>query len=436
MLCFNFFFVEPRFTFEVANAEYVVTFVVMLSVALTIATLMASVRQQTRVAGARERRTALLYGMSRELAGTRSADNMARVAVRHVSETFESQVAVLLPGPDGELRALNVNAGTAALDAPDVSIARWVFDNGRPAGLGTDALPGAPAIYLPLRGADRTLGVLAVLPGNNRRILLPEQRHLLETFAGQIALAIDRALLASAAETSRIAAETETLRNTLLSSISHDLRTPLAVIMGAGTALADRNLSLTSEARSALAVSIATRAKDMSDLLSNVLDLVRFEAGRVTLRRDWQSLEDIVGPALRKAATRLGSRRVEVALPADLPAVHVDPILISQALVNLLENTAKHTPEGTTARISAEAEADLVHLVIEDDGPGLPPGNPDQLFAKFQRGRTESEVPGAGLGLAICRAIVEAHGGSVNASSRPDGGARFVMTLPVVEAIA
>jgi two-component system sensor histidine kinase KdpD len=430
ILCFNFLFIEPRFTFEVANVEYVVTFVVMLIVALTIASLMASVRQQTRVAGARERRTALLYGMSRELAGTRGADRMARVAVKHVGETFQSRVAVLLPDADGALRSLHPDAGEAALDDPDFSIAQWVFDHGRPAGLGTDALPGAPAIYLPLRGSERVLGVLTVLPDNNRRVLLPEQRHLLDTFAGQIALAIERALLATRAETARVAAETESLRNTLLSSISHDLRTPLSVITGASTALADPQLALSPDARAELARSIAARAKDMSELVSNVLDLVRFQSGRVALRREWQSLEDLLGAALRNVEARLGNRQVEIALPADLPAVYVDARLVSQVLVNLLENVAKHTPAGTHARVAARTEGDVVHLAVEDDGPGLPPGDPEMLFAKFQRGRHESEVPGAGLGLAICRAIVEAHGGRVSASQRPGGGARFEVTLP------
>jgi two-component system sensor histidine kinase KdpD len=168
----------------------------------------------------------------------------------------------------------------------------------------------------------------------------------------------------------------------------------------------------------------------MSELVSNVLDLVRFQSGRVALRREWQSLEDLLGAALRNVEARLGNRQVEIALPADLPAVYVDARLVSQVLVNLLENVAKHTPAGTHARVAARTEGDVVHLAVEDDGPGLPPGDPEMLFAKFQRGRHESEVPGAGLGLAICRAIVEAHGGRVSASQRPGGGARFEVTLP------
>ncbi|MCM2310269.1 MAG: sensor histidine kinase KdpD [Steroidobacteraceae bacterium] len=429
VVAFNFFFVPPRLTFAVSNAEYLVTFAVMLGVALTIATLMANVRMQTRVAGARERRTALLYAMSRELAGTRGADNMVRVAARHVGESFASQAAVLLPDANGRLQE-PATPGGATFAAPDRSIGQWVFDHGRPAGLGTDALPGAPALYLPLAGSERTLGVLAVLPTNQRRVLLPEQRHLLETFAGQIALAIERAQLAETAEAARVSAETESLRNTLLASISHDLRTPLAVITGASTALADPALAIDPDARVSLARTIAARAHDMADLISNVLDLMRFESGHVPLRRQWETLDDLVGLALSRVEPRLGSRCVAVEIPADVPPVFVDAVLFTQVLVNLLENAAKHTPERTAIRISATAGDDEVVLVVEDNGPGLPGNDPEQLFAKFQRGRSEGDVPGAGLGLAICRAVIQAHGGRISAGNREGGGARFVVTLP------
>jgi two-component system sensor histidine kinase KdpD len=433
VICFNFFFVPPRLTFAVANVQYVVTFVVMLAVALTIATLMANVRMQTRVAGARERRTALLYAMTRELAGTRGAESMVRVSVRHVRETFASEVAVLLPDAAGRLHARATVGDEATFRTPDLSIAQWVFDHGRPAGLGADALPGAPAIYLPLTGSERTLGVLAVLPSNRRRVLLPEQRHLLETFAGQIALAIERARLAETAEAARISAETEALRNTLLASISHDLRTPLAVITGASTALADPALTIEPAARAALARSIASRARDMSELISNVLELMRFESGQVPLRRRWETLDDLVGLALGRVEPRLGTRCVSVELAADLPHLYVDAVLVTQVLANLLENAVKHTPDGTRIRIVSHAGDGQVQIAVEDDGPGLPPGDPDRLFAKFQRGRSEGDVPGAGLGLAICRAVVQAHGGRIWAGNRDGGGARFVITLPTAD---
>jgi two-component system sensor histidine kinase KdpD len=371
---FDFCFVPPRFSFAVTDLQYLVTFAVMLVMALVIANLVANVRAQTRVAGARERRTSLLYAMSRELAATRSFNNLARVAIKHVAETFASRAAVLLPGADRHLQPVPGVELAESLESADLSVAQWVFDHGRPAGLGTDTLPAAAAQYLPLTGTHQTLGVLAVQPTQRRRLLLPEQRHLLETFAGQIALAIERAQLAEEAEMARVAVETESLRNTLLASISHDLRTPLAVITGASSALNDPSVKLDPEARAQLARSIDAKAHEMSELISNVLDLMRFEAGEVHLRRDWETVDDLVGTALARLEGRIGDHTVDVVLPSDLPAVYVDAPLVTQVLVNLLENAGKHTPPGTRISVSAELAGDAVRVTVEDTGPGLPPG--------------------------------------------------------------
>ena len=432
---FDFCFVPPRFSFAVSDFQYLVTFIVMLGMTLVIASLVASVRAQTRVAGARERRTSSLYAMSRELAANRSFGNLSRVAVNHVADTFASQAIVLMPDAAGHLQPSHEPVLPSSLEDADLAVAQWVFDHGKPAGLGTDTLPAAPAQYLPLTGTRGTLGVLAVRPTQRRRLLLPEQRHLLETFAGQIALAIERAQLAEEAETARVAAETEGVRNTLLASISHDLRTPLAVITGASTALNDPSLNLDPGARAQLARSIETKAQEMSELISNVLDLMRFEAGDTRLRRDWQAIDDLVGTALTRLDGRFGDRTVEVDLPDDLPAVCVDAHLITQVFVNLLENAIRHTPGGTRITVSAKPEGSFVAVMVDDSGPGLPAGDPERLFVKFQRGREESNAGGAGLGLAICRAIVNAHGGQISASERPGGGARFVFTLPTTETV-
>lgn len=433
VLAFDFCFVPPRFTFSVADVQYIVTFAVMLIVAVTIANLMASVRQQTRVAGARERRTASLYAMSRELAATRGVTNMARVAVRHVAEVFDCRAVVLLPDANGSLRYPDESSIERSFVKADLSIAQWVVDHGKRAGLGTDTLPAAPALYVPLGNERQRLGVLAVLPENRRRILLPEQRHLLETFAGQLGLALERAQLADAAEAARVAAETESLRNTLLASISHDLRTPLSVIAGASSTLADRGRDLEEESRATLARSIETKAREMSDLVANVLDLMRFESGQIALRREWETIDDLIGSALNRVAERLQTRTVDVVIPSDLPPVHVDASSIVQMLVNLLDNVAKYTPPGTRVQITARAEDDVVRVTVDDEGPGLPTADRDRLFDKFQRGRGESTVVGAGLGLAICRAIVRAHGGEIAAGERPGGGARFEFSLPTRE---
>jgi two-component system sensor histidine kinase KdpD len=429
-LTFDFLFVPPLYSLAVTNFRYVVTFGVMLAVALIIASLVASVRAQTRVAGARERRTSLLYGMSRELVANRGLDALTRVAIKHVAETFASRAVVLLP--DGQGRLAHPHAPPAAsgyLDSADLSIAQWVFDQDTPAGLGAEALPGAPAQYLPLRGSGKVLGVLAVEPTQRRRLLLPEQRHLLETFAGQIALALERAALAEEAERARVAAETESLRNTLLASISHDLRTPLAVIAGASSALNDASTAFDEQSRRALASSIETKANEMTKIISNVLDLMRLEAGLV-LHRDWQTVDDLVGSALDRLTLQLADHPVQVDLPPELPPVYVDGALMLQVFTNLLENGAKHTPRETRIIIRASAAETYVRVVVDDAGPGLP-GDPERLFEKFQRGRDEGNTGGAGLGLAICRAIVNLHGGRIEAARRPGGGARFMFTLPV-----
>jgi two-component system sensor histidine kinase KdpD len=429
---FDFFFVPPQLTFAVSDVQYLITFGIMLMVALIISNLTASVRLQANVAGHRERRTALLYAMSRELAATRGQQSMARVAVRHVSEVFDSQVVVLLPEANSRLRYPPGESLAGSLHGADLDVAQWVQDHGEPAGLGTDTLPASEALYLPLKGTQSVLGVLAVLPANPRRVLLPEQYHLLETFAGQIALALERAQLAERAERASVDAKAEGLRNALLASISHDLRTPLAVISGASSSLAEKGPLLSPQEREALARSIFEQSQQMSDLVANVLQMTRLEGGAIALNRDWHSLSELVGSVLARLREPLASHPVKVELPGGLPLVRVDAMLLEQVLANLLENAWKYTPPGTPITLSAELQAREVLVSVEDQGPGLPPGDPEALFAKFHRGSMESAVGGVGLGLAICRAVVNLHGGRIWAERRPKGSA-FRFTLPLEE---
>src|SRR5512135_625054 len=431
---FDFFFVPPQLTFAVSDVQYLITFAIMLGVALVTSNLTASVRLQARVAGHRERRTALLYAMSRELAATPGAQSMARVAVKHVSEVFDSQVVLLVPGADGRMRYPRGESVSGSLHGADLAVAQWVQDHGRVAGLGTDTLPGAEILYLPLAGSQSVLGVLALLPANPRRVLLPEQFHLLETFAGQVALALERSRLAEQAHRASLEAETEGLRNALLASISHDLRTPLAVISGASSSLAERGEKLPPEERRALAHSIFEQSQQMAQLIANVLQMTRLEAGGIALTRDWHALGEIAGSALGRLRERLAGHRVQVELDGDLSLARVDATLVEQVFANLLENAAKFTPPGTTVRLRAERRAGELLVSVEDDGPGLPPGDPEQLFAKFYRGAAEGAIAGAGLGLAICRAIVGLHGGRIWAERLPGRGAAFRFTVPLEEA--
>jgi two-component system sensor histidine kinase KdpD len=427
---FDFFFVPPQLTFAVSDVQYLVTFGIMLVVALIISNLTASVRLQANVAGHRERRTALLYAMSRELAATRGQEPMAQVAVRHVSEVFDSQVVVLLPDSNGKLQYPKKAPLSGSLHGADLDVAQWVQDHGEPAGLGTDTLPAAEALYLALKGTQSGLGVLAVLPANPRRVLLPEQYHLLETFAGQIALALERAQLAERAERASVDAKAEGLRNALLASISHDLRTPLAVISGASSSLVERGDKLDLAESKALARSIFEQSQQMSDLVASVLQMTRLEGGAIALHRDWHALSEVVGSVLARLREPLASHPVQVDLPPGLPLVRIDALLIEQVLANLLENAIKYTPPGTPIRLATDMETGSVRVSVEDDGPGLPPGDPEALFAKFYRGSTESAVGGVGLGLAICRAVVNLHGGRIWAERLPKGSA-FRFTLPL-----
>ena len=435
VIALDFFFVPPRFSFAVSDAEYLVTFGTMVTIALVIANLTASVRQQTRVAGARERRTALLYAMSRELAATRGTPNMARVAVRHVAEVFHCQAVVLLRDASGKLGYPPETPLESSFRHADLAVAQWVADHGQSAGLGTDTLPAAPGLYLPLGEESSTVGVLGIRASKPRHVLLPEQSHLLSTFAGQIALALERARLAEVAEQASVAAERETLRNTLLASISHDLRTPLAVMTAAGSTLAQHGSGLDEATRIELARSVETKAREMSELVSNVLDLVRLESGQVALRRDWQTLDDLIGSALAAYREKLAAYPTEVRLAADLQPVWADATLIVQVFSNLFDNIAKYTPPGTRVTITAvaDAERNFVRVTVDDNGPGLPVGDPARLFDKFQRGHEEGSVIGVGLGLAICQAILRAHGGQIEAQRREGGGARFAFTLPTTQ---
>jgi two-component system sensor histidine kinase KdpD len=427
---FDFFFVPPQLTFAVSDVEYLITFGIMLAVALAISNLTASVRLQANVAGHRERRTALLYAMSRELAATRGQENMAAVAVRHVSEVFDSQVVVLLPDAGGKLVFPKGQSMAGSLHGADLDVAQWVLGHGEPAGLGTDTLPAAEALYLPLKGTQDVLGVLAALPAHPRRLRLPEQFHLLETFCGQIALALERAQLAERAERASVDAKTEGLRNALLASISHDLRTPLAVISGASSTLLERGERMSPEEKQGLACSIFEQSREMGELVANVLQMTRLEGGQIALHRDWHALSELVGSVLSRLRERLAAHPVRVELDNDLPLVRGDATLIEQVLANLLENAAKYTPPGTQVVLSAARQQDEILVSVEDEGPGLPPGDPEALFAKFQRGAPEGAVGGVGLGLAICRAIVQLHGGRIWAERRAKGAA-FRFTLPL-----
>jgi two-component system, OmpR family, sensor histidine kinase KdpD len=430
---FDFFFVPPRFTFYVAEPQYLLTLGVMLGVAFVIANLMVNVRRQTESAAERERRTALLFALSRELAAAADAITIANVAARHVASSVEGLAIVLLPDERGRLSV--ESRSDPNRPEVDVDIANRVFDSDREEVAAGQLPPGRESLYLRLACGSHTLGVLAVQRSDGAR-LMEEHRALLDALIGQISLALERAHLAELAASARAAAERAALRNTLLASISHDLRGPLSAIAGAGSLVAQSGGSLDRHRRKTLGNLIEEKARDMSELLTNVLELMRLETGAGALRAEWQSLDDLAGIAVRNIEHRFGGRRVTTDIPAEFPAVFVDGQLAVQLLTNLLENATKYTPTGTSIAIRAAVGDGRALLLVEDDGPGFGARNPENLFEKFERGQKESSVSGVGLGLAICRAIVHLHGGEIRASNRDTGGARFEFTLPLESAAA
>jgi two-component system sensor histidine kinase KdpD len=422
---FDFFFVPPYYTLAVSDTQYLVTFVVMLLTALTVNTLASRMRQQTASARERESRTAALYRLARELAGPAVLD----AAAATVASVMDGPVAILLPGSDGRLEAAAGDRTLFGAEAHELGVAQWVFDRGQPAGLGTTTLPAARALYLPLEGAAGTCGVLAVCPPDARRLQDPRQFALLEAIASQVALALERGQLAADAARSRLAAEAEGMRSALLSSVSHDLRTPLAAIHGAATSLRDDD-TLAADVRRELAATIAEESERLNRLVTNLLDMTRLESGTVELRRGWSSLEELVGSALGRLEPVLAGRPVVADVPNDLPLVALDDTLVEQALFNLLENAVKYSPAGSPIEIHVRSSFEAIRIEVADRGAGVNEGDEERVFEKFARG--SGDTTGSGLGLAIVRGIAHAHGGDVRAERRPGGGSVFTLVLPRV----
>jgi two-component system sensor histidine kinase KdpD len=401
----------------------------MFVVAFVISRLTIRIREQVNASRQRERRTAALYKLSRELVHERGISQVSAVTIRHINEIFSSKAVVLVPDEKGNLATTVTGPETFALEQNELSVAHWCFDHRQRAGLSTDTLPGASALYLPLFTSSKTVGVLGIL-SPTLTMFDQEQIHILESFANQIAMAIERTLLAEEAQQAFLKAETEALRSTLLSSVSHDLRTPLAAITGSSTALLQEDITLDKQSRQELVQTIFEEAEHLNQIIRNVLDMTRLEAKAISVQKEWQSLEEIVGVVLNRLADKLNGRQVTTSIPTNIPLVPFDPLLIEQVLMNLLDNAIKYTPEGTPFELSAEVKGDDVLIEFADRGPGIQPGDEERIFEKFVRRATVGG--GIGLGLTICRAIVNAHGGRIWAENRPGGGSIFRFTIPIV----
>ena len=431
---FDFLFVTPKLSFAVSDAQYLLTFVVMLAVGLITGQLTARFRAQATVATQREERVRSLYEMSRDLSGALIPEQIAEICHRFIKTEFDARASLLLANEEDKLQApLHADKHEPKIEN---GVAQWAYEHAAAAGFGTHTLPGSKALYLPLQAPMRVRGVLAIEAEQLDRLQAPDQRRLLDTCARLIGIALERIHYVNVAQTTTVQMESELLRNSLLSAISHDLRTPLSVLVGLAESLSMTSPPPTAEQRK---ISEAMREESlrMNALVNNLLDMARLQAGQVKLNREWQPIEEVIGSSLGATQAQLANRTIRTELQPDLPLVEFDAVLIERVLCNLLENAAKYTPAESPITLGAALKRSsgnkkVLEVWVADEGPGLPAGKEDEIFEKFARGQKESTTPGVGLGLAICRAIVEAHGGSIRGENRSDieHGARFSFTLP------
>jgi two-component system, OmpR family, sensor histidine kinase KdpD len=436
VLAFDFCFVPPRWTFDVAETHYIFTFAVMFLVALVISHLTSLIRRQADAARLQERQTAAMHSFSRELASTRGVEQIIKVAANHISEIFACQAAALLPDETGQVSLAPEDATIIDKDIlKELGIAQWAYEHGQITGWGTQNLPESQMLYVPVQGADAVLGVLALRPRDpeSEYWLLPEQLrlHLLESLAKQVALALQVERLQKTALNAQITAETERLRASLLGSVTHDFQTPLAAIMGSASSLLELKNKLDDKLAQEMLTNIYEEADRLSRLITNLLNIARLESGSLKLRKELQPLEEVVGAALNRLERKLASHPLTVSLPADLPMVPLDGALVENVLLNLLENSLKYTPPGSALSIKAVPRGDEIEAEMADNGPGFPPEDLERIFEMFYRGTDDSDRKGYGLGLSICRAIVEAHGGRIWAMNLAGGGAAVKFTFPL-----
>jgi two-component system sensor histidine kinase KdpD len=432
LLCvaaFDFVFIPPYLTFAVADLKHTVTFTVMFLVAIVISGLTQRVRNQAAAARERELRTAALYALSRELSAAQGTQRVVEIAASHLEKVFDCRVQVFVPSSAGILQRVFASAGVAEISSRELSVSQWVWVNRQEAGLGTSTLPAAAGLHVPLMASGGIVGVLSLAPKDPERLSDLEQRRQVDAFAAQVAMAIERADLADQTQRARLQVETEQLRSSLLSSVSHDLRTPLAVITGAASTLLESRPPPDPAQCRDLNQTILEEAERLNRLIRNLLDMTRLESGAVKINKDWGVLEEVVGSALGRLEGRLQGRDVRVSLPDDLPLVPFDAMLIELTLINLLENAAKYGSD--PIEVSASSSQREVVIEVADRGAGVPVGEESRVFDKFHRAVREGGAGGVGLGLAICRAIVTAHGGRIWARNREGGGASFQFSLPL-----
>ncbi len=457
---FDFFFIAPRLSFAVSDVQYLITFGVMLAVGLVTGQLTAGLRYEARVSSEREARARGLFELTRELAGALQVEQVVMTAEQQLAQQFGGRALIYVLDDDDHLEPSPAQASLPLAEAPDAGTARWALDHEQPAGQGTDTLPGSAWFYLPLRAPMRSRGVLALRTEDGGALLLPERRAQLDTAGRIIGQALERVHYVEVAQQALLQIESERLRNSLLSALSHDLRTPLAALQGLAETLSatlaapsrQHQGGPASAGHDALpaptgghgdgpdsqdraleaARAIEQQSLRINAMVHNLLDMARLQSGALKLNRQWQPIDEVVGSSLQLMGSALARHKVVLDVPATLPLVDVDAALLERVLANLLENAAKYTPPGSEVRVVARTKQDELWVSVEDNGPGLPPGREEALFEKFTRGHNESHLPGVGLGLAIGRAIMQAHGGRIWAErAGHSGGARFSFAVPL-----
>ena len=425
VLAFDLFLVPPYYSFSVDDSQYLLTFAIMLAVALIISGLTSNLKMQANLADYRARRAAALFALSGALSAALTRSQVVEAGRAQLQALFDVPALLLLPDRDGRLAWLDDATSPSPFLSPEVlATAQKMMDDDD----ADAARQASDAIYLPLRAPMRLRGVLVLQQAAAH--VQPEMLQLLQTCASQIALAIERVHYVDVAHATQVEMASERLRNSLLSAISHDVRTPLTAIVGLSGTLAGGR-ALTPEARQELAGAIEEEALRMEQLVTNLLDMARLQAGPVQLNLQWQMLEEVVGSALSLHSRSLAGRHIDLRLPPGLPLLALDAVLIERVLCNLLANAARLTPAASPLAIEANRRGDMVEIALEDHGPGVAPADRQRIFDKFGRARPESTGAGVGLGLSICRAIIEAHGGRIWVEPGSAGGARFVFTLPV-----
>jgi two-component system sensor histidine kinase KdpD len=429
VLAFDFFFVPPRLTFAVADTQYIITFVALFAVGVVISTLVTRARERAEVMRVREVQTASLYYLSRDLAAAVDIDSVMKAVVRNVEEALNARVGLFLP--EGERLDLMAASEGLSLDIKEQAVADWAFRNRHPAGRGTDTLVSAELICLPLQTQASVLGVMGVRLENGLDYRSTESRRLLDAFATQAAMAMERVQFSRQAEQAQILQARENLERALLNSISHDLRTPLSSVTGVLTSLKDEGAHLSDHARRELLDTACGEAERLNRFVGNLLDMTRIEAGAVRLNLEPCDTQDLVGCALAVLEPRIDSREVAFKMLPVMPLVPMDLVLMTQVLVNLLENCLKYSPAGSPIEITARTEGSWLVLEVADRGPGVPEHDQKRVFDKFYRIPVPEGAGGTGLGLSICKGIVEAHGGRIKAENRDGGGLRMVIRLPL-----